>query len=110
MRLSSGDVRRIAIAFVLATAVLAAWTAPLDHRARDHVGESFERALITFGAARALNAVISAAQGTELTFGFGAQATLSDGEVLDPINDLAEQFSNLMHLASVSLGILPPEG
>jgi len=53
-----------------------------------------------------LNAAISVAQGTEALvqpFGFGV--TLAPGQVLDPINDLVEQFSNLMLVASVVFGI-----
>jgi len=65
-----------------------------------------ERALATFAIARGLNAVISMVQGTELAFEpMGIGAVFAIGQVLDPINDLVEQFSSLMLLASVAFGL-----
>lgn len=46
------------------------------------------------------------AQGTEVAVEPGGVGVVfTPGEVLDPINDLVEQFSNLMLLASVSFGV-----
>ena len=70
------------------------------------VDSGLKRALVSFATARALNAVISVAQGTEASIqplGFGV--TLTPGQVLDPVNDLVEQFSNLMLAASVVFGV-----
>lgn len=90
---------------LLAIAALVTWVSPLDQPATEGVEAGLQRAFVTFAAARGLNAAISVAQGTEFTFGVGASATFSVGEVLDPINDLVEQFANLMLLATVSFGI-----
>lgn len=77
-----------------------------DEAARARADALFARALVTFASARALDAVISAAQGTELAFEpAGVGVTLSAGELLDPINDLVEQFATLVLLAATSLGI-----
>jgi hypothetical protein len=64
-----------------------------------------KRALAAFAVARALNGVISVAQGTELAVQpVGVGVTLTVGEVLDPLNDLVENFAWLALLACVSLG------
>lgn len=74
----------------------------IDESAKKLVDESFKQAIIVFGSAKALNAVISLAQGTELNLPF---VVVAIGEVLDPINDLVEQFSLVMLASLVSLGI-----
>ena len=66
----------------------------------------FRYALITFAAARALDGAISLAQGTEIALQpAGVGVTVSAGELLDPVNDLVEQFSSLMLIATTSLGL-----
>ncbi len=98
--------RQILIAACLALALVAAWLAPLDQSATKHVEAGLKRALVSFARARALNAVISVVQGTEISVqlaGFGP--TFTPGQALDPINDLVEQFATLMLFASVSFGV-----
>lgn len=78
----------------------------LDDASRDVAEASFKRALVTFAAARTLNGVISAAQGTEIALEpGGVGVVLSIGEALDPINDLVERFSSVMLVAASSLGL-----
>ncbi len=78
----------------------------IDENALKIHDEAFERAMIAFGLAKGLNAVISVIQGTELSFApVGIGLTFTIGEVLDPFNDMVERFSWVMLLASVSLGI-----
>lgn len=68
--------------------------------------EAFDRAVVAFGLAKGLNAIISLIQGTELSFTpVGIGLSFSVGEVLDPFNDMVERFSWVMLIASVSLGI-----
>jgi len=78
----------------------------LDDKADAQYKQALERALVTFGLARALNGVISVAQGTELALEpAGIGVTFTPGQLLDPINDLIERFSWVMLLSSVSLGV-----
>lgn len=105
MNKESWTTGRVALLVVLAGVTVATWVSPLDQRAATSLEAGTKRALITFGTARALNAAVSVAQGTELTVNVGVGAILSVGEVLDPINDLVEQFADLMLLASVSFGV-----
>ena len=92
---------RNAVAVIAMLAVVwGAWLAPLDAPATEQVEAGLKRALISFAAARALNGVISVAQGTEVSVQpLGVGVTLAPGQLLDPINDLIEQFSNLMLLS-----------
>lgn len=83
-------------------AVICAITFTIDANAKKLIDDSFSQAIIVFGSAKALNAVISLAQGTEISLPFFVVAI---GEVLDPINDLVEQFSLVMLASMTSLGI-----
>lgn len=95
--------------FLLALAgalVAAAWHGGLDAFAERQTEQALLRALIAFAIARGLNAVISVVQGTEVAVqpaGIGVNFT--PGEVLDPVNDLVEQFSTVMLFAAASLGL-----
>lgn len=101
----SGLLRRAVATLIIAGLVATSWTRVLDETALTETGATFTRALAAFAVARALNGVISAAQGTELAVQpVGVGVTLTVGEVLDPLNDLVESFAWLALLASVSLG------
>jgi hypothetical protein len=87
------------------TAALA-MTGFADGISDDYADEAFKRSLVTFAVARTLNGVISVAQGTEVAVepgGVGVNFTV--GQILDPINDLIEQFSSVMLVATSSLGL-----
>ena len=80
--------------------------AHVDAQAETHLEETMTRAAYTFAAVRGINAVISMIQGTELAFSpAGVGVRLSIGEILDPINDLAERFSWIMLVSTTSLGL-----
>lgn len=85
--------------------VALAWYHPLDQLALAHSEAGLKRSLTAFAAARGLNAVISVIQGTEVTGGAFVNVTLALGQVLDPVNDLVEQFSTLMLVVSVVYGM-----
>jgi hypothetical protein len=91
---------------VVLLAVAGAMTGHLDRASETQAEDALRNALVTFAVARTLNAVISAAQGTELALEpGGVGVVLSVGEVLDPINDLIERFSAVMLVAASSLGL-----
>lgn len=96
--------RALLLAFLAATLIGAWWFTP-DAPAAREVDAGLKRALTSFASARTLDAIVSAAQGTELSMQpLGVGLTLAPGEALDPINDLIEQFAGLMLAASVSFG------
>jgi len=107
-RLSSAPhSKRKAAAIVVIFALCAAsWWPALTFLAQEQVDAGLHRALVTFGAARALNAALSVLQGTEVSLqplGFGVTLTL--GQVLEPVNRVVEQFSTVMLYATVAFGI-----
>lgn len=104
--LNATTLRRIAIVVTLAVVLPLAWLGSLDTLARDYVDSALKRALVTFATARAANAVISVLQETTVAISpLGLGVTTGPGQILDPLNDLVEQFGSLMLAACVSLGI-----
>ncbi|WP_321468881.1 hypothetical protein [Halarcobacter sp.] len=90
------------LTFLSFIALFIALSFSIDESAKALIDDSFKEAVIVFGSAKALNAVISLAQGTELSLPF---VVVAIGEVLDPINDLVEQFALVMLASLTSLGI-----
>ncbi len=97
--------RRAWLSLLLALAVGLSWFKPLDNLALAQAEAGLGRALAAFATARALNAVVSVVQGTEVSAGLGVGVTLTPGQVLDPVNDLIEQFSILTLWASLAFGV-----
>ena len=98
--------RRTTWTVIAAAAVALAVTGLADDASENYADEALKRALVTFAVARGLNGVISVAQGTEVAVepgGVGVNFTV--GQILDPINDLVEQFSSVMLVAASSLGL-----
>lgn len=93
---------RLLIVAISSLAIILAFSFTIDIKGKALIDESFTQAVVVFGSAKALNAVISLAQGTELDLPF---VTVAIGEVLDPINDLVEQFALVMLASMASLGI-----
>ena len=97
---------KIVITVFLVLVLALSVTVGLDESAMKIQDEAFSRAMVAFGLAKGLNAVISLIQGTELSITpVGVGLNLSVGEVLDPFNDMVERFSWVMLFASVSLGV-----
>ena len=93
---------KLLLSILLYVALVVALSFTIDKDAKELIDNSFKQAVIVFGSAKALNGVISLAQGTELDLPF---VVVAIGEVLDPINDLVEQFSLVMLASMISLGI-----
>ena len=99
-------IRKLVISITALVCAIVAISGVIDEKGVTYTDDAFKRALITFGIARGLNGVISVAQGTEIAVhpaGFGVNFT--PGQILDPVNDLVEQFSWIMLASSASLGI-----
>jgi len=79
---------------------------PMQANVGDQLTSMLKLTLTVYALARGLNAVISVAQGTEMSIEpMGVGVTLTPGEILDPLNDLIEQVSTVLLLASASLGV-----
>ncbi len=88
------------IAVAVAVVVILSWFGFLDIASTDYIDGSIVQATIAFASARALNAVVSVAQSTEVSVMI---ASFGIGEALDPLNDLVEQYATLMKYAIASL-------
>jgi len=98
--------RQVFALLAVAALVACAWLRPLDAGSERVVDAGLKRALVSFATARALNAAISVAQGTEVSVRpAGVGVNFAPGQVLDPVNDVVERFSNLMLAASVAFGV-----
>lgn len=98
--------KRLLLSALAGTVIAIAFLGTVDKQGEIYTDAAFNRALITFGVARGINGVISVAQGTEVAVhpaGFGVNFT--PGQILDPINDVIEQFSWVMLASTASLGI-----
>ncbi|MCB1843898.1 MAG: hypothetical protein KDI09_13120 [Halioglobus sp.] len=87
---------------VLIALPLVGWSGFLDTVSTEQLNGSISSAGLVYGTARGINALVSLLQGTEFTLPF---VTVSIGEVLDPVNDLIERFSNIILLALGSLAL-----
>jgi hypothetical protein len=93
---------------VLAIAVLltVAWLKPLDRSAETQLKDGLGRALATYAVARTFNGVVSILQETGVSIQpAGIGMSFAPGQILDPVNDLVEQFASIMLAVCVSIGI-----
>lgn len=99
--------RQLGLCCFVAAAIIGAWGSPLDAAASRQVDAGFSRALASFATARALNAIISVAQGTDVSIEpAGVGVKLAPGQILHPVNELVGQFAELMLAASVAFGTM----
>src|SRR3954462_5885799 len=105
-RLNALSLRRFMVIAAIIVLVPMAWLGSLDDAAKQYVESGLTRALATFAVARSANAVISVLQETTVAVSPGGMGfTASPGQILDPLNDLVEEFSTLMLAACISLGM-----
>lgn len=98
---------KILMAAGLVIVLAFAWLKPLEMAAESQIDAGFKRALASYAIARTLNAVISVAQGTQLSIEpGGVGVNLAPGQILEPVNNLVKQFSDLMLAALVAFGVM----
>lgn len=103
----SSRATRVLAGLLLGAALVAlAFSGVMDRNAETQYESMLKRALVTFALARTLNGVISVIQETEIALQpAGVGVEFAPGQILDPVNDLVEQFSWIMLGASASLAI-----
>jgi hypothetical protein len=69
-----------------------------------YIDESLKDSVVTYAALRSLNAGISVIQESSLSFSLGIGGDIAIGQVLDPLNDAIERFSDLITLSIWVLG------
>ena len=98
--------RRIIFTLLFLSGGLLNTSGILDQIGKNYIDAAFKRSVVSFAMARGLNAVLSVAQGTELSIEpMGLGVTLTPGQILDPVNDLIERFSWIMLASSTSIGM-----
>jgi hypothetical protein len=102
---STAERLRLAAIIVLVLALVAtAWTRTVDAVAFERIDAGMKSAFAAFATARALDAAISLVQSGQVSAQVGVGVGVAPGQVLDPINDLVERFSDLMLTATVAFG------
>jgi hypothetical protein len=92
----------LGIAVVLGIIYLIAITGIVDDNASMYLSNEIRNAALIAGISRGINASISVIQSTDVNL---VIASISPGEMLDPINDLIERFSNIILISIASLAI-----
>lgn len=101
----NGRQRRLLYYLLIVAIIALSWIGLLDQLSTDYVDGALVDAGVAFGLARGFNALFSMAQSLTITLGVGAGIDLSVGELLDPVNDLVEDFSHIMKLSIGSLAL-----
>lgn len=92
--------RTAVLCLMAAAMVLLSWLDTADRRTEAHVDATMVQALAAFATARALNGGISVLQSTEVGVGVASTQPL---EILDPLNDMVEDYADVMQLSIGSL-------
>ena len=96
----------LAFSPLLSVAIDRSPLAYMDRHAENYIEKTMARSAFVFAVVRGLNGIVSVVQGTEIAVSpAGVGLNISIGEILDPINDLAERFSWVMLASTSSLGI-----
>ena len=95
-------VRHTIVVLVIVAALALSWLGTVDTVAKRSTEAGLQRALATYAIARGFNAIISLAMSASVNVQFIAGMQVSPGALLDPLDDLIEQFSLVMLAATVS--------
>lgn len=81
--------------------ILICWFGFIDQYAEEYINASIATSLVSFGIAKAFNATVSVLSTITLQAPF--VGSIQIGELLDPLNDLVEDFSTIMKYSISSL-------
>jgi len=95
--------KRHAFIALVALLVAVSWLGVLDQAADDYTDGAIIQAGSAYAVARGINATVSVLQSSTISFSFGVGGSIAVGEILDPINDLIERFSESVTVALGSL-------
>jgi hypothetical protein len=91
---------RLYIALFIMCCVAISWLGVIDQKSTTYIDEALVQAGVAFAGSKVLNALLATLQSFEVSVGI---ASLALGETLSPINDLVENYADLMKLAIGSL-------
>jgi hypothetical protein len=98
-------IRNLTVLGLLLCALLA-FTPWLDSYADDAIGSALSSTLKLFASVRGVDAIVSAAEGTELSIApVGVGVTLAPGELVEPLDDLVERLGDVLIWVLTLLGV-----
>ncbi|KZN13992.1 hypothetical protein [Marinomonas sp. TW1] len=86
---------------LVSVVIVLAWVGVVDSYAEDYINASLVTSSVSFGLARLFNATVSVL--STVTLNVPIVGSIQIGEMLDPLNDLVEDFSTIMKYAISSL-------
>lgn len=95
--------RKVLVIVLVVIVVIVSWSGVIDRLSREYVDASTMQALAAYAVARVINAAVSLAASISVSASFGVGFEIQPFQVLDPINDLVEQYSSVMKFAISSL-------
>lgn len=96
---------RVAVHAAVAAVALLLVAPQADRVGGEALDGAFKRTLAALATTRGLDAAISLVQSSEVSFSLGPGGSIGIGQVLDPVNDLVEQYGSLLLTATTALGI-----
>jgi hypothetical protein len=98
------DRKKLLLMLIVFIVLTISWTGILDDLSAEFLNNSFINAVVTYGSARAINALVSVMQTATIEGNvIFAGASVNIGQVLDPINDAVERLSDVMAIAIGSI-------
>jgi len=85
--------------------IILSWTGNLDEYSDNYTNSAIVQAGSAYAIARGINATVSVLQTSTINVVVGIGGSITIGEVLDPVNDLIERFSEVMTIALGSLAM-----
>ena len=88
--------------------LLTSWLGALDRRTEEYIDGALTKALATYASIRVINGSLSLLMSGETTanvslLGTGGSVAIEPARVVEPLDDLAEEFSDVAKFASISL-------
>ena len=95
--------RKITISILVILTLIASWSNVIDYLSKEYINASTLQALTAYGFARIINSAVSLASSVSISASLGFGFDIQPFQVLDPLNDLVEQYSSAMKLSISSL-------
>lgn len=95
--------RKIAIVIAVFFLLVVSWSGFIDDLSKEYVNSSTLQALAAYGFARLINSAVSLASSISISASLGIGFDVQPFQILDPINDLVEQYSSAMKFSVSSL-------
>lgn len=97
---SKGHTQKKIIILGILIVMIAGWFNLLDKSAKTYLGDTMGSLIGTYAAARTTNGLISTLQSVEVTGSIKlVEASVELGQILDPLNDSVERFSDFIGVA-----------